>query len=52
MTAAIKAAEVLNMDRRCRGEWQNILDKLTPYALGGEPMPSACWTTTLTEPPW
>ena len=37
MTAAIHAAELLNVDATLRADWQNIIDKLTPYALGSEP---------------
>jgi hypothetical protein len=37
MTAAIHAAELLNVDAALRADWQNIIDKLTPYALGSEP---------------
>ena len=33
MTAAIKAAEVLDVDKPLRAEWRNILDKLAPYVL-------------------
>jgi len=36
MTAAIKAAVVLNVDKPLRGDWQNILDKLAPFALSSD----------------
>jgi hypothetical protein len=52
LTAAIKASELLNVDVPLRPEWQNIIDKLTPYVLSSDPEAVGKLADTPGKPTW
>ena len=52
MTAAIKAAEVLETDKPLRAEWRNILDKLTPFVLSSDADAVGVLDHTPDKPTW
>lgn len=52
LTAAIKASELLNTDAALRPEWQNIIDKLTPYVLSSDPEALGALANTPDKPTW
>ena len=52
MTAAIKASALLNVDKDLRVEWQNILDKLTPYVLSSDPDALGALACTSNKSTW
>jgi len=52
MTAAIKAAEVLDVDKPLRAEWRNILDKLAPFVLSSDADAVGVLDHTPDKPTW
>ena len=52
LTAAIKASQLLNVDAPLRPEWQNIIDKLTPYVLSSDPEAVGKLDDTPGKPTW
>ena len=52
MTAAIKASELLDLDKTLRVEWRNILDKLTPFVLSSDPDAVGVLEHTPDKPTW
>lgn len=50
--AAIRAAEILNVDDELRALWQNIVDHLAPYPLGSDPESQALGWSVLVEDAW
>jgi len=52
LTAAIKASELLNVDAALRPEWQNIIDKLTPYVPSSDPEALGVLANTPDKPTW
>ncbi|MCF7732536.1 MAG: hypothetical protein K9N23_12665 [Akkermansiaceae bacterium] len=52
LAAAIKASELLNVDAPLRPEWQNIIDKLTPYVLSSDPEALGVLANTPDKPTW
>ena len=50
--AAIRAAEILDLDDELRSQWKDIADHLAPYPLGSDPEAQALEWSVLTEDAW